>query len=302
LPVEPFGVLVQEPVAVHLDAQGRRQTCSDGISAVPCACGSLPKCTDEQRFNCCEDAGAFDHVYVAHLAGGEVSFFTSDTAGVRLVDFRGGFFDTTSSIRGGFALAASLPGDTSMPVYVSSRTASSIASFVIQEDRRVIAAPRAPIQAASPGTDVRGIAFAPGGEVLYAVSRSPASLVALDMSREDGVPRAEPLWMTEICGDPGVVRLAQNPQKPHDPMAQLAYVVCFAEPVIYVVDTQLAQVVDRIYTGNGANGLVLDARNRRAFTANFVENTVGVIDLDPSRATYHQMVLRLGLRRNLVKD
>ncbi|MBW2732327.1 MAG: hypothetical protein JRH20_08015, partial [Deltaproteobacteria bacterium] len=38
LPVEPFGVLVQEPVAVHLDAQGRRQTCSDGISAVPCAC------------------------------------------------------------------------------------------------------------------------------------------------------------------------------------------------------------------------------------------------------------------------
>ncbi|MEJ2367047.1 MAG: RimK-like ATPgrasp N-terminal domain-containing protein [Acidobacteriota bacterium] len=32
------------------------------------------------------------------------------------------------------------------------------------------------------------------------------------------------------------LRLTQNPARPQDPSAQLAYVVCFAEPVIYVVD------------------------------------------------------------------
>lgn len=302
LPNEPFGVLAHEPVAVHVDAEGRRQTCRDGVSAVPCACGAAPACSDERKVDCCSEASGLDHVYVAHLAGGEVSFFTSDAAGVRLVDFRGGFFETASSIRGGFALAASLPGDPTTPIYVSSRTASAVASFVIQQDRRIVAAPRAQIIAASPGTDVRGIAFSPGGEVLYAVSRSPSSLAALDMTPENGVPRAEPLWLVEVCPDPAALRLLQNPAKPQDPRAQLAYVVCFAEPVIYVVDTQLAQVVDRIYTGSGANGLVIDPRNRRAFTPNFVENTVGVIDLDPSHSSYHRMVLRIGMQRNLVKD
>ena len=32
----------------------------------------------------------------------------------------------------------------------------------------------------------------------------------------------------------------------------------------------------------------------RAFIANFLDNTVGVVDLDPRNATYQRMTLRIG--------
>ncbi len=36
--------------------------------------------------------------------------------------------------------------------------------------------------------------------------------------------------------------------------------------------------------------------------ANFLENTVGVIDLDPTHVTFRRMVVRIGLLENLVRN
>jgi 6-phosphogluconolactonase (cycloisomerase 2 family) len=59
--------------------------------------------------------------------------------------------------------------------------------------------------------------------------------------------------------------------------------------------------VDQILTGKGPNSLALDPFSQRAFITNFLDNTIGIIDLDPSHARFHRMVLRIGTVRNLVR-
>jgi DNA-binding beta-propeller fold protein YncE len=305
LPDEPFGMVVNQQVAVHVDDTGRRQTCRDGVSQVSCDCAGTALCSEKlDGRSCCIPAAEGVHIYVAHLSGGEVSFFNAIPDGeVRLEDFRAGLFDTASSLKGGFALAPSLPGDPRSPIYVSSRTDNTLSSFVVQENQFIVLGRRTAIQAASPGQDIRGIAFSPGGETLYAISRDPAALVALDMAPEsDGIPRQRPLWVVEVCAEPSTLVMGSHPQFPNEPKAQLAYVVCFAESAINVVDTVSAQLVSRIRTGAGPNQLVLDEAHKRAFVTNFIDNTIGVIDLDPQNATFRRMVLRIGLQENLVKD
>ncbi|PID38037.1 MAG: hypothetical protein CSA65_03065 [Proteobacteria bacterium] len=251
------------------------------------------------------DNAGEDWVFVTHLSGGEVSFLRSTpTPGgpVVLSDYRGGFFDSTSSVVGAFALAATTPGDaTNNPIYVSSRSNNVIASFVIRDGQSIVRGQRVPMRGASPGGDVRGIGLSPDGKTLYAVSRDPSSLVALDLSKKKGQARNEAKWTVEVCSEPSVLALTPKPGSA-DPNAQLAYVVCFGEGAVFVVDTELSRLEARIETGAGPNQLVIDSPRKRAFIANFVENTIGVIDLDPTRATYNRMVLRIGERQNLIQN
>jgi hypothetical protein len=251
------------------------------------------------------DYAGQDWVFVTHLAGGEVSFFRSTpTPGgpVVLSDYRGGFFDSNSSVVGAFALAPTTPGDAeNNPIYVSSRTNSVIASFVIRDGQSIVRGERVPMRGASPGGDVRGIGLSPDGKTLYAISRDPSALVALDLSEKNGQPRNEALWVVEVCAEPSVLQLAPKPAS-SDPNAQLAYVVCFGEESIFVVDTELARLEGRIETGAGPNQLVIDSKRKRAFITNFVENTIGVIDLDPTHATFNRMVLRIGERQDLIEN
>ena len=67
--------------------------------------------------------------------------------------------------------------------------------------------------------DLRGVAFGPGGQRLYAVSRFPAALVALDLRERDGVIQVEPAWVAEACSEPSLVVLGPHDR---DPAAQFA--------------------------------------------------------------------------------
>ena len=141
-----------------------------------------------------------------------------------------------------------------------------------------------------------------GAAQIFVVDRQPASLVAIDMTiQENGLPKGEPLWVAEVCSDPSNVRIGRDPTRPDDPTAFLAYVVCFGAGEIFVVDTRIGRVVDQILTGKGPNSLALDPFSRRAFITNFLDNTIGIIDLDPSHARFNRMVLRIGTVRNLVR-
>jgi len=297
LPEEPFGIVVNELVAVHVGPDGARRTCRDGLAQAPsCDCPAASECQGEHDVGCCHSAPAAGrtHVYLTHLYGGEVSFFTSGPEGVVLRDIRGGFFTPSSSgVRGAFALAPRRPGDPDSRIYVSSRVDSVLASFIVRDNSRIVDEGRVSMGALYPGNDSRDLVFSPGGDRLYVVSQQPASLVAFDMSLEYGHPKGEPLWIAEVCAEPSLTRL--------DPALSRAYVVCFGTAQIFVVDTSLGTVIDQIETGNGPNELVLDPSNHRAFVANFLENSVGVIDMDPSHSTYHRMVVRIGLQKDLVK-
>lgn len=322
LPREPFGILLNELAAVHVNATGERATCHDGrtsdkgcgrstdcptgyrcdrnagrCSAVSCSCGAAKPCTGAAATDCCVAAPGKDHVYMAHLSGGDVSFFTSEKTRVVLRDMRAGFFTASGGIGGGYDLAAQLPGDADGRVYVSSRVDNVLGSFVIRNHQWIVDSARASVQAVYPATDVRGLAFAPGGSELYLSNRLPASLVALDMRIKEGLPRQESLWAQEVCTDPSRVRLGRGPDG-----TLLAYVACFSGGQIYVVDTVRNAVIGQVATGKGPYDLVLDTGNKRAFVTNFLENTVGVIDLDATHVSYLKMVARIGLAENLLKD
>lgn len=305
LPSEPFGILLNELVAAHVDAGGVRRTCRDGLPQPPdCDCGAARHCVDERDTACCQPPPSSEaiHIYLAHLLGGEVSLFTTsrcsgdETCQVTLQDIRGNFFATHPKlgIQGGYSLAAKTPGDPAGPIYVSSRVDTRLASFFVRDNHYIVDDSRVLVGAIYPGADNRDLAFAPGGDTLYVVNRQPPSLLAIDMTLEDGLPKEEVVWVEEVCGDPSMLRL--------DPQGDLAYVVCFGTAQIYVVDIGLGQVVEQITTGKGPNELVLDPARKRAFVANFLENTVGIIDLDPTHTTYRRMVVRIGLVENLVRN
>lgn len=298
LPDDPFGIYLNELTAVHVDSEGRRRTCKDRLlPEVDCDCGELPLCHSETDRGCCIPPTDIDHIYVAHLLRGEVSLFVSEGRNVTLRDIRAGFFSTGQAIQGSFALQAMRPGDGEGPVFLTSRVDSSLASFIVREDQTIVVRQKKTPGGVYPGSDKRGMAFGPGGERLYVVNRMPPSLVALDMSLEDELPLQEPIWAAEICAEPSEIELVEGPAG-----ALLAYVVCFGTAQIFVVDTEIGQVIDQIQTGNGPNVLAHDGEHRRLFVSNFLENTVGVIDLDPSHPTYNRMVMRLGELEDLVRN
>ena len=297
LPSNPFGVLLNELKAVHVDATGNRRTCLDGLTpAVPCDCKTI-------ALTSCVEAPKLDHLYVTHLSGGEVSFFTVEPTQVRLRDIRGGFFSASGGIRGGYGLTPVTPGDNQGEIFVSSRVDNKLASFVIKDDRKVVDKGRTVVPGIYPATDTRGIAYHAASQRLFVVNRQPPTLVALDMSEDtDGTPKKEALWAAEVCSEPSLLVMGQNPTKPGVAAALVAYVVCFGSNQIFVVDTVTGTVVDQIPTGKGPHSMVLDPTNKRAYVANFLDNTLGVIDLDPSHAGFNRMVMRIGTVADLVKE
>ncbi len=299
MPSEPFGIYLNEMVATYFDGAGNSSTCLGEDVGVDCDCAEENRCLGDLLRDCCLTNP--DHLYVAHITGGEVSFFTSEDEQVTLQDIHGGFFSGSSNIQGSFALSAQNPGDPDSLVYLSSREDNSLASFGIKENQFIIDAARTPVGAFSGGRDVRGLQFSPDGQILYFIDQAPPALVAMDMSIEEGgAAKHEPIWVTEICHDASILRLIQNPDFPDNPNAQLAYMVCFSSSLVHVVDTLQGNLIDQIVVGKGPNDLVFDVARKRAFIANFHDNTIGVIDLDPSHSRYHHMVLRLGQIENLL--
>jgi hypothetical protein len=338
LAAEPFGVAVNRLRPVYLQPDGSRRTCDDGLAdPPPCDCPTSAECRFEEETDvaCCLAQRDEEQVFVTHLDDGEVSLLRSDDNGVQLVDVRAGLFERGGQVIGGaFGVAVVRPGDASSPVYVSSRSDGDLAALVVQgassDTPQLVRSRGRSLGAVRPAAtetfDVRGLAVGSGGRRLYAVSRFPAALVAFDVLERDGVEQVEPAWVAEVCSEPSNVVLG-----PHDldPEADFAYVVCFAEAAVFVVDTASGAVVGRIETGRGPNGIALDVgtlrgcerdaacgstsgercqagrcvkRFARMFVANFLENTVGLIDLRPESPSYRTMVARMGRQSNLVEE
>jgi len=268
-----------------------------------------------------EPTGGF--VVLAHLAGGSLSLVDlcgdpvddgwrrPDLVDV-LVDVMGQDGDGRS---GGFDVVQRDKSDPCGWFYVSNRAAAQIVTLRVSgcdadvtADRGlriamgpslILTAPFGPLES---GADVRGMAMAPDGNRLFALSRTPPSLLVVDTTLEDGLPRNKVLDVVEVCPRPSVLRVRTQADG-----RTLAYAVCFASGEIYVVDTQDAQVVDRINTGGGPHDLVLmpdtaaPGLQGYGLVSNFGEHTVGVIDLDPESETYHQMIGRLGWPEELMQ-
>jgi DNA-binding beta-propeller fold protein YncE len=75
----------------------------------------------------------------------------------------------------------------------------------------------------------------------------------------------------------------------------LLYITCFEGGQIYVVDPQALLVVAIIEVGHGPTALRFSPTDPTiAFVADYADNNLSVIDLDPGSPTEYAVVQRLG--------
>ena len=145
-------------------------------------------------------------------------------------------------------------------------------------------------QVSSTGDYFRGMALSKGKRLLYAASRSPASLVVFDVL-EDGTLSLR--GAVPLHGSPAEVAIAPGAT----PGDEIVYVADYHDDGLYAVDPRAMAVVARIQVGEGPYGVAVQddpaIGPRRAYVALFEENGLSVVDLDPASSTYHTEIARL---------
>lgn len=145
------------------------------------------------------------------------------------------------------------------------------------------------------GADLRDVKFSADGKHAYVLSRRPPSLLDIDTS-PGGPTAAEPRnvvrQIIEVCADPSLLTVREEPGPTR------IYVTCFAAGQVYVVDPNLGDVVDVVDVGRGPNGFTLvPGRPLRGVVANFAENNLSVIDLEPGSPTENVVLFKIGYPR-----
>lgn len=73
-----------------------------------------------------------------------------------------------------------------------------------------------------------------------------------------------------------------------------AYVSCFPEGQVWVVDPEAKFVEAVIDAGRGPHALAIAPGRKRLYVTNYLEDTIAVVDLTPGAGTENRMILRLG--------
>jgi hypothetical protein len=132
------------------------------------------------------------------------------------------------------------------------------------------------------------------GESLLVVQTTPGALSRVSTTVDEDGRLIERLQSTvALCSNPNLLEV----YRPEAGEA-LALVTCFGDGRLAVVGLGTFSVLQSIQLGAGANEIQLDAMRKVAYVANTSENTISVVDLDPSRPTYLTEYARLGLGVN----
>lgn len=143
------------------------------------------------------------------------------------------------------------------------------------------------------GTDIRGFLLSPldrnKGYVLHrntpesSGSANPEALVVLD--RRTGQARS----ILEICSG------ANNMQFHNTGRGDLLFISCYEGGQVYVVDPEALLVKSIVEAGHGPNALTFSPTDRTvAYVADYADNNVAVIDLEPGSPTEYMVVQRIG--------
>ncbi|MGN6106375.1 MAG: YncE family protein [Kofleriaceae bacterium] len=259
-----------------------------------------------------DSAGEF--AVVTHLVTGSVSLIDSPRTGDAIVtDVVSGIFaaDQSTGVRGATGVAGRTPDAAGDIIYVGSRTEDRIQTFTV--GRPVNNAPPFLLQGnwffldsvggdpTLPSTDTggsrdtRGMAFSATGDRLYLVNRAPPSLQVIDTSLgPTGFPRNVGVGAADICRQASTITVADSGD------GERIYVTCFQDGQIYVLDPRGRVTVDDIITvGRGPYSVVASPARKKLYVTNFLEDTVAVIDLNPSSPRHNRVVLRIGVPRPL---
>lgn len=255
-----------------------------------------------------DSAGQF--AMVTHLTTGAITLVDSPRDGAaRVADVQVGVFvaDPSTGLRGATGVAGRTPGAPGDIVYVGSRSEDRIQTFTV--GRLVNDAPPVLLQSdfffldgvgneqtsTTNSSDTRGMAFSAGGDRLFIVNRKPPSLQIYDTSiGPSGAPRNQLTGAVDICRQASTVAVVDSGD------GARAYVTCFQDGQVYVVDPRgTGRVEDVVTVGRGPYAAVAAPDGRRLYVTNFLEDTVSVIDLQPGSPTRYRVVLRVGTPRPL---
>lgn len=267
----------------------------------------LPGIPEEPFGVFADSAGEF--AMVTHLSSGAVTLIDSPRVGtVQITDVLTGVFaaDPSNGLRGATGVVGRLPNAPGDIIYVGSRSEDRIQTFTV--GRPINGAPPFLLPGAwffldgvggntgnGGSSDTRGMTFSPDGERLYLVNRRPPSIQVYDTAiGPAGYPNNKFLGATDICRQASAVALSGTGE------SERAYVTCFQDGQIYVVDPRgLVSVEDIILVGRGPYGVAAAPNRNKLFVTNFLEDTIAVIDIAPGSPTRNRVVLRIGKGRSL---
>jgi DNA-binding beta-propeller fold protein YncE len=254
-----------------------------------------------------EPFGVFAHsggefAMVTHLTTGAVTLIDSPKTGAaQVTDVAIGVFlpDPNTGLRGATGIAGRKPTSTNGDmIYVGSRSEDRIQTFTV--GRPVNGAPPFLLQGnwffldsvgrnTGESVDTRGMTFSPTGDKLYLVNRRPPSVQVFDTSLgATGFPKNEPIGATDICRQASTVAVADTGD------GERAYVTCFQDGQLYIVDARTGvRTEDIVLVGRGPYSVVAAPGRKKLYVTNFLENSVAVLDLDPSSPTRNRVVLRV---------
>jgi hypothetical protein len=256
------------------------------------------------------DGSEYHRLLVAHQQTGQVSLIDTTSGPVVVHVSPPLFLSDQSGRRGAFALAPQMPGQHDTTWYVTSTVTPRLDTFRVTESGFIVPSVTVPLTGLfSSGVDVRHIAFEAGGQRAFVSQGSPPSVLVLDTRvRRDAGQSATPVNQVvdaiPVCQ--GASTLVARPTfvpasggAPGFTQTRL-FVVCFATGQIVEVDPDLARVNDAILVGRGPNQIVFDdtpdlVPNQRAWVNNFLESSIGLIDLVPGSLTEKRMIARIGL-------
>jgi hypothetical protein len=252
-----------------------------------------------------DSAGGF--AVVTHLTTGAVTLIDSPIGGpARVADVLAGFFaaDPLTGLRGATGVAGRTPTADGDIIYVASRSDDRIQTFTVGR----------PVNNADPyllpgnyfflnlvglnsgqSTDSRSLAFSPGGDRLYVVNRRPPSVQIFDTSLSPtGVPRNMGIGATDVCRQASTLAVMDSGD------GERAYVTCFQDGQLYVIDPRgLSLVEDIVTVGRGPYAVATAPSRKKVYVTNFLEDTVAVVDVAPDSIFHNRVVLRIGDVRSL---
>jgi DNA-binding beta-propeller fold protein YncE len=248
-----------------------------------------------------DSAGEF--AMVTHLTTGAVTLIDSprNSDRVQVADVLTGIFaaDPSNGLRGATGIVGRLPNAPNDIIYVGSRSEDRIQTFTV--GRPVNDAPPFML----PGnwffldavggnnggsSDTRGMAASADGSRLYLVNRRPPTVQIFDTSiGPTGFPRNKAIGATDICRQGSTVAISGSGD------AERAYVTCFQDGQVYVVDPRGAvSVEDILLVGRGPYAAAAAKTSNLLLVTNFLEDTIAVVDTTPNTRTHNRVVLRVG--------
>ncbi len=258
------------------------------------------------------DTQGFRFAYVPHLFGGYMSLIDLDGAyGPEITDIEDEFFRvdplTETEYAGGFAIAQ-LPCDPDNPpdrlglcdipyVYATQRHWPGAQSFTVAVGLELILK-RGNI--ALFGNNFRVVEDRPYtgdialedpavGDRLLVVHTTPPSLSRVDVSVDDYSIANEVIDTIELCNYPNLLEVYRPENE-----APLAFVTCYGDDELAVVDLGVFAVIREVPLGSGPNEMVADPLRRKLYVANVQDSTVSAVELDRSSPRFLQVVYQLG--------